>query len=101
MGPLVVLPFPRSGPLPDQDLPPVLKNILKPRLYGSQWRSGIQIGNKLFQQPSSSRGFMLTSIHLLDQKAPLPHPPAPDQEEPSEDSSGEELKSNVKCSIIS
>ncbi|CAF93676.1 unnamed protein product [Tetraodon nigroviridis] len=70
MGPLVVLPAPRS-PLPAQELPPVLSNILKPRLYGSQWRSGPR----------------------AEPKALVPDTPDPDQEETSEDASGEELKS--------
>lgn len=42
VGPLVVLPSIRSGPLPAEALPPVLSNIIKP--YGSQWRSGISVG---------------------------------------------------------
>lgn len=62
MGPLVVLPAPRSGPLPAQDLPPILGNILKPRLYGSLWRSGIRVGENLFQQSLPSGGFKLTCI---------------------------------------
>lgn len=97
VGPLLVLPAPRSGPLPAQDLPPVLKNILKPRLYGSEWRSGIRAGKNLVQEPSSSGGAELTCLHLPDQKALLPDAPTPDQEESSEDASGEELKSKVKC----
>ncbi|XP_074553398.1 zona pellucida sperm-binding protein 3-like isoform X2 [Halichoeres trimaculatus] len=41
VGPLVVLPGkPRSGPLPEAELPPVLSKISRPSLYGSQWRSG-------------------------------------------------------------
>lgn len=96
MGPLVVLPAPRS-PLPAQELPPVLSNILKPRLYGSQWRSGPRAGKNLFQQSSSSGGFRLTFIRLLEPKALVPDTPDPDQEETSEDASGEELKSKVKC----
>lgn len=35
--------------------------------------------------------------HLLDPKALLPDAPTPEQEESSEDASGEELKSEVKC----
>lgn len=56
MGPLVVLPAPRSGPLPAQDLPPVLNNILKPRPYGSQWRSVSAVGKSPSQPPPSSGG---------------------------------------------
>lgn len=96
VGPLLVLPAPRSGPLPAQDLPLVLKNILKPRLYGSQWRSGVRAGKNLVQEPSSSGGAELTCLHFPDQKALLPDAPTPDQET-SEDASGEELKSKVKC----
>lgn len=97
VGPLVVLPAPRSGPLPAQELPPVLKNLLKPRLYGSQWRSGVRDGKNLFQLSSCSGGFKPTCICLLDQKkALLPDAPTPDQES-SEDASGEELTSKVKC----
>lgn len=94
VGPLVVLPAPRSGPLPAQDLPHVLSNVLKPRLYGSQWRSGI--GKKQRQQPSSAGGLTLTCSQLLDQKVPLPEEPTPDQET-LEDASGEELKCKVEC----
>lgn len=97
VGPLLVLPAPRSGPLPAQDLPPVLKNILKPHLYGSQWRSGIRPGKNLVQEPSSSGGAELTCLHLPDQQVLLPDAPRPDQDETSEDASGEELKSKVKC----
>lgn len=41
MGPMLVLPgMQKSGPLPVEELPPVLKKISRPALYGSQWRSG-------------------------------------------------------------
>lgn len=41
MGPMVVLPaMKKSGPIPDEELPPVLKKISRP-LYGSKWRSGV------------------------------------------------------------
>lgn len=41
MGPMVVLPaMKKSGPIPDEELPPVLNKISRP-LYGSQWRSGV------------------------------------------------------------
>ncbi|XP_034448250.1 zona pellucida sperm-binding protein 3-like [Hippoglossus hippoglossus] len=41
VGPMLVLPAkPRSGPLPVEDLPPVLDQISRPSLYSSQWRSG-------------------------------------------------------------
>lgn len=48
VGPLVVLPGVRSNPLPAEALPPVLHNIIKS--YGSQWRSGIQVGKNPFQR---------------------------------------------------
>lgn len=41
----------------------------------------------------------LTCVHHLDQKALLPDPPSPDQDEdqtPEEESSGEEIKSKVR-----
>lgn len=47
VGPLVVLPAMKSGPLPAEDLPPILNKLIKPRLYGSQWRSGL--GKDLIQ----------------------------------------------------
>lgn len=96
MGPLVVLPAIRSGPLPKEALPPVLSNIIKP--YGSQWRSGIRVGKNhwrvLLQLLMSM--LMLTQVRHLDQKALLPDPPSPDQGEDrtsEEESSGEEIKS--------
>lgn len=50
VGPLVVLPAIRSGPLPAEALPPVLSNIIKP--YGSQWRGGIRVGKNHSVDPS-------------------------------------------------
>lgn len=47
VGPLMVLPAMKSGPLPAEDLPPILNKLIKPRLYGSQWRSGV--GRDLIQ----------------------------------------------------
>nr|XP_046270058.1 zona pellucida sperm-binding protein 3-like [Scatophagus argus] len=42
VGPMLVLPTMRkNGPLPVEELPPVLSKISRPALYGSQWRSGI------------------------------------------------------------
>lgn len=42
VGPVLVLPaMQKSGPLPVEELPPVLNKISRPALYGSQWRSGI------------------------------------------------------------
>uniref|UniRef100_A0A3B5B2M3 Zona pellucida sperm-binding protein 3 n=1 Tax=Stegastes partitus TaxID=144197 RepID=A0A3B5B2M3_9TELE len=41
VGPVMVLPSRKSGPLPVEDLPPVLNKISRPALYGSQWRSGM------------------------------------------------------------
>ncbi|KAL7379408.1 hypothetical protein ABVT39_027270 [Epinephelus coioides] len=42
VGPMMVLPgMQKSGPIPVEDLPPVLKKISRPALYGSQWRSGV------------------------------------------------------------
>ncbi|XP_067426687.1 zona pellucida sperm-binding protein 3-like [Thunnus thynnus] len=41
VGPVLVLPTKKSGPLPVEDLPPVLHKISRPTLYGSQWKSGI------------------------------------------------------------
>lgn len=97
LGPMVVLPAPRSGPLPAQDLPPVLDNILKPRPYGSQWRSVSAVGKSRFQPPPSSGGLKLTYVVLVDhKKAPPPDVPSPNQET-SEDASGEELESKVRC----
>ncbi|XP_071329991.1 zona pellucida sperm-binding protein 3-like isoform X2 [Trachinotus anak] len=41
VGPMLVLPAKKkSGPLPVEELPPVLNKISRPALYGSQWRSG-------------------------------------------------------------
>lgn len=98
VGPLVILPAIRSGPLPAESLPPVLSNIIKP--YGSQWRGGIRVGKNRSMGASSSGGLTLTCVHRLDQqKAPLPEPPSPDQEEDQtseEESSGEEIKSKLR-----
>ncbi|CAJ1076591.1 zona pellucida sperm-binding protein 3-like isoform X2 [Xyrichtys novacula] len=42
LGPVLVLPGKmKSGPLPEDELPPVLGKISRPALYGSQWRSGL------------------------------------------------------------
>uniref|UniRef100_A0A3P8SKR3 Zona pellucida sperm-binding protein 3 n=1 Tax=Amphiprion percula TaxID=161767 RepID=A0A3P8SKR3_AMPPE len=41
LGPVMVLPSRRSGPLPLEELPPVLNKISRTALYGSRWRSGI------------------------------------------------------------
>ncbi|XP_070779338.1 zona pellucida sperm-binding protein 3-like [Enoplosus armatus] len=42
VGPMLVLPVEKkSGPLPEEELPPVLSKISRPALYGSQWRGGI------------------------------------------------------------
>ncbi|XP_056256595.1 zona pellucida sperm-binding protein 3-like [Seriola aureovittata] len=42
VGPMLVLPAKqKSGPLPVEELPPVLNKISRPSLYGSQWRSGM------------------------------------------------------------
>ncbi|KAM7386753.1 hypothetical protein PAMA_009396 [Pampus argenteus] len=42
VGPMLVLPGKhKSGPLPDDELPPLLHKISRPTLYGSQWKSGI------------------------------------------------------------
>ncbi|XP_059204978.1 zona pellucida sperm-binding protein 3-like isoform X2 [Centropristis striata] len=42
VGPMMVLPaMMKSGPVPVEDLPPVLNKISRPSLYGSKWRSGI------------------------------------------------------------
>ncbi|XP_041812398.1 zona pellucida sperm-binding protein 3-like [Chelmon rostratus] len=42
VGPMLVLPgMQRSGPIPVEELPPVLNKISRPALYGSQWRSGV------------------------------------------------------------
>ncbi|KAM7372099.1 hypothetical protein PAMP_009294 [Pampus punctatissimus] len=42
VGPVLVLPAKhKSGPLPMEELPPVLHKISRPTLYGSQWKSGI------------------------------------------------------------
>ncbi|XP_070704156.1 zona pellucida sperm-binding protein 3-like [Pempheris klunzingeri] len=42
VGPLLVLPAKqKSGPLPVEELPPLLSKISRPALYGSKWRSGI------------------------------------------------------------
>lgn len=44
VGPVIVSPSEkRSGPIPEEELPPVLKNLSRPALfqYGSRWRSGI------------------------------------------------------------
>ncbi|XP_053300191.1 zona pellucida sperm-binding protein 3-like [Pleuronectes platessa] len=42
VGPMLVLPAkPRSGPLPVEDLPPVLNQISRPSLYSSRWRGGV------------------------------------------------------------
>ncbi len=41
VGPMLVLPaMKKSGPLPEEELPPLLHKISRPALYGSQWRSG-------------------------------------------------------------
>lgn len=51
MGPMLVLPaMQKSGPLPAEELPPVLNKIIRPALYGSQWRSGIN--NKIVGKSS-------------------------------------------------
>lgn len=43
MGPMLVLPaMQKSGPLPVEELPPLLNKISRPALYGSQWRSGVK-----------------------------------------------------------
>ena len=45
MGPMLVLPAKqKSGPLPVEELPPVLSKISRPALYGSHWRSGMNNG---------------------------------------------------------
>lgn len=42
VGPMLVLPAKhKSGPLPVEELPPVLHKISRPTLYGSQWKSGV------------------------------------------------------------
>ncbi|XP_041634461.1 zona pellucida sperm-binding protein 3-like [Cheilinus undulatus] len=42
VGPMLVLPgSKKSGPIPDEDLPPLLFKISRPALYSSQWRSGV------------------------------------------------------------
>ncbi|XP_051243394.1 zona pellucida sperm-binding protein 3-like isoform X1 [Dicentrarchus labrax] len=42
VGPMLVLPaMQKSGPIPVDELPPLLGKISRPALYGSQWRSGI------------------------------------------------------------
>ncbi|XP_053194400.1 zona pellucida sperm-binding protein 3-like [Scomber japonicus] len=42
VGPMLVLPAKhKSGPLPVDEIPPVLHKISRPTLYGSQWKSGI------------------------------------------------------------
>ncbi|CAK6964852.1 zona pellucida sperm-binding protein 3-like [Scomber scombrus] len=42
VGPMLVLPSKhKSGPLPVDEIPPVLHKISRPTLYGSQWKSGI------------------------------------------------------------
>lgn len=49
VGPMMVLPArQKSGPIPDEELPPVL-NKIRPSLYGSRWRSGVKdrIGKSL------------------------------------------------------
>ncbi|XP_030264797.1 zona pellucida sperm-binding protein 3-like [Sparus aurata] len=43
VGPMLVLPaMQKSGPLPVEELPPLLNKISRPALYGSQWRSGVK-----------------------------------------------------------
>ncbi|KAI3359253.1 hypothetical protein L3Q82_002771 [Scortum barcoo] len=42
VGPMLVLPArQKSGPLPVEELPPILTKISTPALYGSQWRNGL------------------------------------------------------------
>nr|XP_019958430.1 PREDICTED: zona pellucida sperm-binding protein 3-like [Paralichthys olivaceus] len=42
VGPMLVLPARhKSGPLPVEELPPVLNQISRPALYSSRWRSGV------------------------------------------------------------
>ncbi|XP_051905930.1 zona pellucida sperm-binding protein 3-like [Hippocampus zosterae] len=41
VGPMLVLPEQKSLTIPDEELPPVLKKISRPALYGSQWMSGL------------------------------------------------------------
>ncbi|CAN9505912.1 unnamed protein product [Ophioblennius macclurei] len=40
LGPMTVLPRPKSAFLPLDELPPALTKLNKPSFYGSQWRSG-------------------------------------------------------------
>ncbi|XP_071386785.1 zona pellucida sperm-binding protein 3-like [Centroberyx affinis] len=48
VGPMLVLPArQKSGPLPVEELPPLLSKISRPALYGSQWRSGINFKTDL------------------------------------------------------
>ncbi|XP_037649566.1 zona pellucida sperm-binding protein 3-like [Sebastes umbrosus] len=43
VGPMMVLPArQKSGPIPEEELPPVLNKISRPSLYGSRWRSGVK-----------------------------------------------------------
>ncbi|XP_056262906.1 zona pellucida sperm-binding protein 3-like [Pseudoliparis swirei] len=47
VGPMIVLPAKQySGPIPVEELPPVLNKIIRPSLFGSQWRSEVndQVG---------------------------------------------------------
>ncbi|GLD66741.1 zona pellucida sperm-binding protein 3-like protein [Lates japonicus] len=77
VGPLLVLPAKqKSGPLPVEDLPPVLSKISRPALYGSQWRSGMD------------------NRRVDLEKGLLPDPPStPDVvEEKEDDKSGADLK---------
>ncbi|XP_029997297.1 zona pellucida sperm-binding protein 3-like [Sphaeramia orbicularis] len=48
VGPLLVLPAQRkSGALPEMELPPLLHKITKSSLYGSSWRTGIDMDTGL------------------------------------------------------
>ncbi|XP_044037913.1 zona pellucida sperm-binding protein 3-like isoform X2 [Siniperca chuatsi] len=63
VGPMLVLPAKhKSGPLPVEELPPILNKISRPALYGSKWRSGI-------------------NERRDDLKGLLPEPATPDQVE--------------------
>ncbi|XP_040918603.1 zona pellucida sperm-binding protein 3-like isoform X2 [Toxotes jaculatrix] len=73
VGPMLVLPAKqKSGPLPVEELPPVLNKISRPALYGSQWRSGMD--------------------RVVLEKEQLPGTPSPPDlvEESKEDESGTE-----------
>uniref|UniRef100_UPI0037E931B3 zona pellucida sperm-binding protein 3-like n=1 Tax=Semicossyphus pulcher TaxID=241346 RepID=UPI0037E931B3 len=75
VGPMLVLPGKsKSGPLPEEELPPVLSKISRPALYGSQWRSGVSdkkaaAEKGLLPEPSAAEEEETASEQINDLKS--------------------------------